>query len=165
MGELVPNRMTPHLHRVHHRHHCPRYQEQGSESGFRSKIMDLDHKSGSRIELQDQGSKIIIKNHVTTPIAFCISNFVALLCIQMFRQLRARIHSGAKSVAIPTCPLNALLDVQLSNFGLSLSRLKQSWKMSRIWRIYPCKKMEGLGNRIYSFAKSSIALSKFQQLI
>ena len=81
MGELVPNRMTPHLHRVHHRHHCPRYQEQGSESGFRSQIMDLDHKSGSRIELWDQESKIIIKNHVTTPIAFCISNFVAVLCI------------------------------------------------------------------------------------
>ena len=37
--------------------------------------------------------------------------------------------------------------------------LKQSCKMSRIWRIYPYKKLEGLGKKsgeINSFAKSSI---------
>ena len=39
--------------------------------------------------------------------------------------------------------------------------INQSCKMSWIWRIYPCKKLEGWGKksgRILSFAKSSIVL-------
>ena len=45
--------------------------------------------------------------------------------------------------------------------------LKQSCKMSQIWRMYPYKKLEGWGKKSggpFSFAKSSIVLGKFEQL-
>ena len=43
----------------------------------------------------------------------------------------------------------------------------QSCEMSRIWRIYPCKILEGWGKKsegICSFAKSNMVLGKFEQL-
>ena len=48
------------------------------------------------------------------------------------------------------------------------ARLVQGCEMSRIWRIYPCKKLEGWGKKsemIDSFVKSSIVLGTFEQLL
>ena len=76
-----------------------------------------------------------------------------------------------KQIAVIHFPHDFRKNKKYVNFGhisFGIFPLGQSCKMSQIWQIYPCKKLEVWGKksgRTQNFAKSSIVLGKFEQLI